>query len=171
MNEIRKWMRLIENKIIAYHGTGSKFDEFSNGFVAGHFFTQNKDYALGYTGKTSKSLIDKPKKPRNYLLTVELTIDRMFDPASDAHALTLYNEQFIPTINAIHQKYHQPLLPTLPVGAMVSFIYADELYRYFARYPSDYDGMLVDEGGKFGTAIVPFQASQIKILKRQIIRD
>jgi hypothetical protein len=161
---------MTEAKFIAYHGTGAKITQFYQPGTAGHFFTQNKDYAMGYSGKSSKSLIDKPKKTRNYLLTVELTIERMFDTKSDPAAVELYNSQFVPTINAIHAKYKQPLVPEIEAGKMVSFIYADELYRYFMRYPSQYDGMLVDEGGTFGTAIVPFNASQIKILKTEIVK-
>lgn len=167
---MRHWMRLCEG-LIAYHGTGSRITQFYPQSVTPHYFTQDKEYAKGYVGgKTPISRIEKPKKAKNYLLTVELNITHMFDTKHDAEALEYYNTQFLPTINAIHAKYQQPSIPTLTTGKYVSFVYADALYRYFMRYPSDYDGMLVDEGSFTSPAIVPFQASQIKILKREIVK-
>ena len=68
-------MRLVENKVIAYHGSGSRITQFYDSRVAPHFFTQDKEYARVYSGgKTPISKIDKPKKMRNYLLTVELDL-------------------------------------------------------------------------------------------------
>jgi len=174
-NEIRRWIRLVEGvhsgKIIAYHGTGSKITQFSNPHLAGHFFTQDKEYAMAYIGgKTSLSLIDKPKKTRNYLLTVELDIKHMFDTKNDPQALEFYNTQFLERANALAAKYNKPKVPILEPGNYVSFIYADDLFRYFMSFETIYDGMLVDEGG-FSSypAIVAFYGSQIKILKREII--
>jgi hypothetical protein len=172
MNRLREWMMLCEAKIIAYHGTGSRIEQFSQAFVSPHYFTQDKAYAEVYSGgKTPISLIDKPKKMRNYLLTVELDIRHMFDTKNDPEARNFYNTQFVPYMNRLRAKYGKPSLAELAAGQYVSFVDADWLYRYFTRtdHETPYDGMLVEEGiGKF-PAIVPFHASQIKIIKRQII--
>lgn len=172
---IRTWIEvattLAENKIIAYHGTGKRFDAFMDSSIAGNFFTQDKEYAKGYVGgKTPLSVIDKPKKGRNYLLTVELDINHPLDTKHDAQAVEFYNSQFLPTVNAIHAKYRQPELPTIEIGKYVSFVYADPLYRYLTRYDSPYDAIIVEEGITKHPAIVPLRSSQVKILKREIIR-
>jgi hypothetical protein len=169
-------MRLVESahngKIIAYHGTGRKITQFSDPYMAGHFFTQDKEYAKAYAGgKTSLSLIDKPKKTRNYLLTVELDIKHMFDTKTDSEAREYYNTQFLQRINALAAKFNQPPRPVLEPDKYVSFIEADDLFRYFMSFKSIYDGMLVDEGGiSSHPAIVAFYGSQIKILKQEIIK-
>jgi hypothetical protein len=158
-------------KFIAYHGTGAKITQFFQPSLAGHFFTQDKDYAKGYAGgKTPLSKIDKPKKTRNYLLTVELEINHMFDTKHDPQALAYYNTRFVPQINEIRAKYHQPLVPILDPGRFVSFVNADDLYRHFMRFKPDYDGMLVDEGSFTSPAIVPFNVAQIKIVKTEIVK-
>lgn len=162
---------LTEGKIIAYHGTGNRIDAFGDASIAGHFFTQDKEYAKGYVGgKTPLSLIDKTKKRRNYLLTVELDINHPLDTKHDPAAVEFYNGKFLPTVNAIHVKYRQPELPAIEIGKYVSFIYADPLYRYLTRYESPYDAILVDEDISDYPAIVPLKASQIRILKREIIK-
>lgn len=163
---------LCEATMIAYHGTGGKFEQFHDHFMKPHFFTPDRDYALHYTGKLPLQLLSPRKRGRNYLLTVELTINHMFDPKTDAAALRLYNDEFVPHMNQIMTKYRRSLLPELATGHHVPFIYADDLWRYFQRFPSQYDGMLVDEGSLTDhPAVVPFQASQIKVLKRQIVKD
>lgn len=169
-NLLRSYMTLIE-KIIAYHGTGDRFDAFKDGYVAGNFFTQDKEYAKGYVGgKTPLSLIDKPKKRYNYLLTVELDIHHPLDTKHDAEAVAFYNDVFRPVINAIHRKYHKPEVPPIDLGKYVSFVDADALWRYLTRYDSPYDAILVDENVSAEPGIVPLRASQIKILKREIIK-
>lgn len=164
-------MEASSDALIAYHGTGSRIIQFHQNTVTPHYFTQDKEYAKGYVGgKTSRSLIDPPKKGRNYLLTVELDIRHMLDTKHDAEARAFYNTQFLPHINAIHARFHKPPLPPIEAG-YVSFINADYLYRYCLRFPSAYDGMLVDEGGITNSpAIVPFHASQIRVLKAEIVR-
>ena len=158
-------------KIIAYHGTGRKITQFFDPHLAGHFFTQDKEYAKAYAGgKTPLSLIDKPRKTRNYLLTVELDIKHMFDTKTDPQALEFYNTQFLSRINALGAKYSKPPRPVLPPGKYVSFVDADDLFRYFMSFGSIYDGMLVEEGISSQPAIVAFYGSQIKIVKQEIIK-
>lgn len=169
---IRHWINLCESKIIAYHGRGTKIDAFPQPYFTPHYFTQDRSYAEVYSGKSTSSLIDKPKKTRPYLLTVELTIDHMFDTKTDPEAFAFYNEKFVPHENALLAKYNKKPLPLLEHGKYPSFVYADYLYGYFmGQYiEHPYDGMLIDEGIGDHPAIIPFNASQIKILKREIIK-
>lgn len=161
---------LHETTVIAYHGTGNRFDAFHDGFRP-NFFTTDMEYAKGYVGgKTHTNLIDRPKKTKNYLLKCEVTYNHPFDPKTDPAALEYYNTQFIPYMNALHAKHKQPLLPELEPGKMVSFIYADYLWGFMKHEETPYDAILVDEGGSIAHAIVPMNASQVKILKRQIIK-
>ena len=163
---------LQETKVIAYHGTGDRFDAFLDRFRP-NFFTTDIEYAKGYMGgKTFTNLIDKPKKRKNYILKCEITYNNIFNTKIDSKALQYYNEKFIPYINALNEKYNKAPIPQLKAGEMVSFIYADYLWG-FMRHEEDhnYDALLVDEGGSSSTpAIVPFRDTQIKILKRQIIK-
>lgn len=183
INKDMKYIELFENKrpvfedvhdgkIIAYHGTGNKITQFFDPNLTGHFFTQDKEYAKVYAGKQRATLIGgKPKKPRNYVLTVELDIKHMFDTKNDPQALEYYNTNFLERINMICAKYNKPLRPALAPGKYVPFIEADDLFRYFMSFESIYDGMLVDEGGITASpAIVAFYGSQIKILKQEIIK-
>lgn len=175
MSDIRHWINLCESKIIAYHGRGTKIDSFPQPYFIPHYFTQDRDYAEVYSGKSTSSLIDKPKKTRPYLLTVELTINHMFDTKNDPEALAFYNEKFVPHENALLAKYkanNSKSIPLLEPGKYPSFVYADYLYGFFMGQYIDhpYDGMLIDEGITDEPAIIPFHATQIKILKREIIK-
>ena len=79
----------------------------------------------------------------------------------------------MPHENALIAKYaNQRSVPLLAAGRYVSFIYADYFYRYMIDpdVTTDYDGMYVDEGIGTDPAIVPFQASQIKVIKIEIIK-
>lgn len=166
-----------EAKIIAYHGTGSRIEQFNHSNVFPNFFTTDPEYAKGYVGKSPMGVFSKPKrKPKNYLLTVELTIDHPFDTKNDPEALRFYNEQFIPDFNQLTGKYGRPPILPIQAGRHVSFVYADDVYRYFQHYGAThngitYDAILVDEGGlSVPPAIIPLHANQIRILKRQIIK-
>lgn len=168
---MRRWIQVLSEAIVAYHGTGQRIEQFHQQTVTPHYFTQDKEYAKGYVGaKTPISALEKPKKGRNYLLTVELDINHVFDTKDDPAALDYYNNQFRPQINAIHAKFKQAPIPELEPGKYVSFVYADALFRHFMRFKTDWDGMLVDEGSFTSPAIVPFHASQIKIVKREIVK-
>lgn len=157
-----------EGIITAYHGTGQRFDQFRDNSVAGNYFTQNPEYAKGYVGKAALG----GKRGRNYLITVQLTINHPFDSKNDPGSVQFFNEQFLPTINQINAKYGKPVLNPIGLGTWVSFIIADDLYRYMRHYGSQgYDAIYVDEGGLSPNhpAIVPLSVQQIKIVKRQII--
>ena len=164
----------MRGKIIAYHGSGSKITQFFDTSVTPHYFTQDKEYARVYSGgKTPIVRIDKPRRMRNYLITVELDIKHPFDTMHDPAALHYYNTQFVPHENAILAKYKsRRLLPTLEADHYVSFVYADDLYRYFIDpdVRTDYDAIYVDEGIGTHPAIVPIHASQIKVIKTEIIK-
>lgn len=167
-----RYSELNETVFTAYHGTGAKFDQFFQPTMKPHFFTTDKTYASAYSGgKSYKGYIGGKGKPRNYLLTVEVEIKHMFDTKSDETARDYYNHQFLPYFNRINTKYKQPLAPEIKPGEMVSFVYADSLWRYFMQEDEiQWDGMLVDEAYSSIPAIVPFYATQIRIKKRQIIK-
>lgn len=164
---------LSEEEIVAYHGTGVRFDAFSPDPMHGHYFTTDRSYAEGYTGKlpASAKIGSKTKRGRNYLLTVTLTINHPLDTRSDQNAVDFFNDDFLPHVNKIHAKYGQKLYPEIKIGKGIDFIYSDMLFLYMKRFPSEYDAIIVDEGGKFGVSIVPLNTSQIKIIKRQILKD
>ncbi len=169
--DLRRSIDLVEATYRAYHGTGVKFDTFRDQFFTPSYFTPDPEYAKAYMGKTAPSLLTARKRGKDYLLTVEITIARMFDTKTDDEALRYYNEVFVPYMNAIHAKYRQPSIPELLPGRWVSFVYADDLWRFLKHEDVPWDGMLVDEGIGDHPAIVTFDApSQVRILKRQIIR-
>ena len=130
--DMREIIRLVEQKIVAYHGTGQKFDSFKSWSLRPHFFTQDLEYAKAYCGKTPAILPFTAKKatPRNYILTVELDISRPLDTKTDPDAVDYYNDEFVPYLNVIHQKYNQPAIPKIAIGKHVSFVYVDDLWRY-----------------------------------------
>lgn len=171
-SELFNSRRLNETTYTAYHGTGAKFDAFHQPTMRPHFFTTDKNYASAYSGgKSYTGFFGGKGKAKNYLLTVEVEISRMFDTKSDEVAREYYNQQFLPYFNRILAKYNKPLAPEITHGEMVHFIYADDLWRYFMQEnESKWDGILVDEGSHTVPAIVPLHATQIKIKKREIIK-
>lgn len=161
---------LMEETFTLYHGTGTKFDAFRDSHITPNFFTANREYAANYAGKLTNSHITR-KRGRNYLLTCEVTIERMLDTKTDPGAVAFYNETFLPHMNALLARFNKPLRPKLDGTKWVYFVDADDLWRYCISYGSPFDGMLVDEGIVDEPAIVPFRAAQVRILKRQIIKD
>jgi hypothetical protein len=168
---MRQFINIVENAsdIIAYHGSGRRFVEFRDSSINGNFFTTDRNYAEAYAGK---ALSTDSKKPKNYLITVRLTVHNPLDTKNDLEAVEFYNSKFIPAINAIKRRYNLELLPEISLGKYVSFIYADDLYRYMTHYDNNaYDVLLVDEGGITNTpAIVPMSAAQIKIIKIELLK-
>lgn len=160
--------RLTEARIIAYHGTGSKITHFNDGFLTPNYFTQDMNYARAYMGGKTKP---RRQRSRNYIVTVELTIDRMFDTKRDDAARAYYNEKFVPFINPYRKRMGKPLARELAAGEWPSFTVADHLWGFMLEVEAPYDGMLIDEGGLTDApAIIPFRASQIKVLKNQIVK-
>jgi len=129
--------------LVAYHGTGTKFEEFK--YWRPNFFSLDKAYAEMYADKGTTA------KKKGFVMPVFLRMERPFDTSRDAEAVRVYNDEFLPMFRKIVGDAEADRVPRIRLGEGVSFIVADDVWAFLRdRWrlgDHTFDGLLVDEGG------------------------
>lgn len=148
-----------------YHGSPSKdIVEFSAG-MRPVFTSPVPEYAAEYA--------NKGQAKKGGLYELKMRTSGVFDTNNPEH-LSIYNQEFLPKVNARLQKSGKPASPELVAGENVSFVDADQFYRFLKSQMAEgrklpFDVVPVKEGvsslyGKSAdTSYFPLEPAQLRL--------